>query len=255
MKKIFASMSMGLLLVGASLSTASAEDYSVQKGDNLWTIANQFELTVDQLIEMNNLDTTVIQPKQKLVVQEAYTVKKDDTLYGIAKAHHVTVDELKEWNGLDSDIILVGQKLHMKSEGHEIKNESMTRSKQPKQQSKQVKEKATGQQEKNQSNRQEQPEGKTLTVTATAYTAQCKGCSGVTATGINLNHDRNKKVIAVDPNVIPLGSRVHVEGYGYAIAGDTGGAIKGNKIDIHVPTKQEAKKWGVRTVKVTVLDK
>ncbi|WP_026673692.1 G5 and 3D domain-containing protein [Alkalihalobacterium bogoriense] len=97
-------------------------------------------------------------------------------------------------------------------------------------------------------------EGKTITVTATAYTANCSGCSGITATGINLNNNRNKKVIAVDPSVIPLGSRVHVEGYGEAIAGDTGGNIVGNKIDVHVPTRSEAQRWGVRTVKVTILD-
>lgn len=96
--------------------------------------------------------------------------------------------------------------------------------------------------------------GRTLTVTATAYTAGCSGCSGITATGINLNKNRNMKVIAVDPNVIPLGSRVYVEGYGEAIAGDTGGAIKGNKIDVHVPTKSDAFRWGNRTVKVTILN-
>jgi uncharacterized protein YabE (DUF348 family) len=98
-----------------------------------------------------------------------------------------------------------------------------------------------------------QHNGRTLTVTATAYTAGCTGCSGVTATGINLNKNRNMKVIAVDPNVIPLGTRVHVEGYGEAIAGDTGGAIKGNKIDVHVATTSEANRWGVRTVKLTIL--
>ncbi|GAE27844.1 cell wall-binding protein [Halalkalibacter wakoensis JCM 9140] len=96
--------------------------------------------------------------------------------------------------------------------------------------------------------------GRTLRVTATAYTAGCSGCSGITATGINLNNNRNMKVIAVDPNVIPLGTRVHVEGYGNAIAGDTGGAINGNKIDVHVPTRSEALAWGNRTVTVTILD-
>lgn len=96
--------------------------------------------------------------------------------------------------------------------------------------------------------------GRTMTVTATAYTAQCNGCSGVTATGINLNNNRNMKVIAVDPSVIPLGSRVHVEGYGTAIAGDTGGAIRGNKIDVHVPTKADALRWGRKQVKITILD-
>ncbi|WP_247747532.1 G5 and 3D domain-containing protein [Alkalihalobacillus sp. BA299] len=96
--------------------------------------------------------------------------------------------------------------------------------------------------------------GRTMTVTATAYTANCTGCSGITATGINLKNNRNMKVIAVDPNVIPLGSKVYVEGYGTAIAGDTGGAIRGRKIDVHVPTKSDAYRWGNRTVKITILD-
>ncbi|MEN2465112.1 3D domain-containing protein [Ornithinibacillus sp. JPR2-1] len=93
---------------------------------------------------------------------------------------------------------------------------------------------------------------KTLTVTATAYTANCKGCSGTTHTGIDLIANPDTKVIAVDPSVIPLGSVVYVEGYGYAIAGDIGSAIKGNKIDVFVPTRAEALKWGVRRVKVTI---
>ena len=63
-------------------------------------------------------------------------------------------------------------------------------------------------------------------MTATAYTASCAGCSGITATGINLKANPNQKVISVNPTVIPLGSKVSVEGYGEAIAGDTGGAIK-----------------------------
>lgn len=95
-------------------------------------------------------------------------------------------------------------------------------------------------------------DGKTFTVSSTAYTANCDGCSGMTTTGIDLKKNPDEKVIAVDPDVIPLGSLVHVEGYGYAIAGDTGGAIKGKKIDVFVPTKEEATKWGVRTVKVTM---
>ena len=80
--------------------------------------------------------------------------------------------------------------------------------------------------------------GKEIYVTSTAYTANCSGCSGITATGINLHSNPNAKVIAVDPRVIPLGTKVHVEGYGYAVAADTGGAIKGNKIDVFFPSKQ-----------------
>ncbi|ERN53310.1 peptidoglycan-binding protein [Alkalihalophilus marmarensis] len=94
----------------------------------------------------------------------------------------------------------------------------------------------------------------TFEMEATAYTAYCEGCSGVTATGIDLRENPNKKVVAVDPDVIPLGSRVHVEGYGEAIAGDTGGAIQGHKVDLHMATKEEAINFGRQTVTVTVLD-
>ncbi|NTU28199.1 DUF348 domain-containing protein [Bacillus tequilensis] len=96
--------------------------------------------------------------------------------------------------------------------------------------------------------------GKAMTVASTAYTASCSGCSGHTATGVNLKNNPNAKVIAVDPNVIPLGSKVHVEGYGYAIAADTGSAIKGNKIDVFFPEKSSAYRWGNKTVKIKILN-
>ncbi len=96
--------------------------------------------------------------------------------------------------------------------------------------------------------------GKEFYVTATAYTPYCKGCSGTSATGINLRSDSGLKVIAVDPSVIKLGSKVWVEGYGTAIAGDTGGSIKGNKIDILVQSDTQARKWGRKKVRVKVLN-
>ncbi|MGX1723644.1 3D domain-containing protein, partial [Bacillus haynesii] len=116
-------------------------------------------------------------------------------------------------------------------------------------------EQAAPKQEKETTSRsnESQSAAKELTVTATAYTANDGGMTGVTATGIDLKANKNAKVIAVDPNVIPLGSKVYVEGYGEATAADTGGAIKGNKIDVFVPSKSAAKNWGVKTVKVKVL--
>ncbi|PIC63661.1 hypothetical protein CSV79_10525 [Sporosarcina sp. P13] len=96
--------------------------------------------------------------------------------------------------------------------------------------------------------------GKEFYANASAYTAYCTGCSGITATGINLRANPNMKLIAVDPRVIPLGSKVWVEGYGYAIAGDTGGAIKGNRIDLHMPTKEAAYQFGRRQVKIKVIN-
>lgn len=89
---------------------------------------------------------------------------------------------------------------------------------------------------------------------STAYTASCAGCSGVTATGLNLSENPNAKVVAVDPNVIPLGTKLYIDGYGYAVAADTGGAIKGQRIDLFFKDNSDALKWGRRTVKVKVLD-
>ncbi len=89
---------------------------------------------------------------------------------------------------------------------------------------------------------------------ATAYTANCNGCSGVTATGINLHDNPDAKVIAVDPSVIPLGSQVEVKGYGTYLAADTGGAIQGNKIDIFMPDSGDVSSFGRRTVEIRVLE-
>ncbi|CAM3968122.1 G5 and 3D domain-containing protein [Mesobacillus zeae] len=101
---------------------------------------------------------------------------------------------------------------------------------------------------------QEEPQGKEYYVASTAYTADCNGCSGFTATGYNLRANPNAKVIAVDPSVIPLGTKVYVEGYGYAIAADKGSAIKGYKIDVFFPSKSDAYRWGTRRVKIKILN-
>lgn len=60
--------------------------------------------------------------------------------------------------------------------------------------------------------------------------------------------------IAVDPRVIPLGTRLYVDGYGYGVARDTGGAIKGNKIDVFFTSEAACRKWGRRTVNVFVIN-
>ena len=81
---------------------------------------------------------------------------------------------------------------------------------------------------------------------ATAYTATCKGCSGITAMGIDVRNSTTYQgygIIAVDTRVIPLGTKVSINGRKY-IAGDTGGAIKGNKIDVLVGSVDEALQFG-----------
>lgn len=99
-----------------------------------------------------------------------------------------------------------------------------------------------------------------LTMLATHYTSGCEGCSGITATGIDVTrtiYANGLRVIAVDPRVIPLGSIVRVEyadGTTFkAIAGDTGGLIKGRRIDVLVTSESEAYRLGKQTVTVTIL--
>ncbi len=82
-----------------------------------------------------------------------------------------------------------------------------------------------------------------MTVTATAYTLQ-----GTTATGAPVGYG----VIAVDPSVIPLGTRMTIPGYGEGVAADTGGAIQGAVIDLWFPTAAQAAAWGRRTVTITL---
>jgi len=85
----------------------------------------------------------------------------------------------------------------------------------------------------------------TLNVEATAYTYT----GNKTATGV----EPREGLIAVDPKVIAMGSKVYVEGYGYAIAADTGGAIRGNRIDVFFPTFRQCIDWGRKSVHIYVL--
>ena len=90
-----------------------------------------------------------------------------------------------------------------------------------------------------------------FTVRSTAYTSDPRENGGWNVTAIGTKIRRG--VIAVDPRVIPLRTRVYVEGYGFATAEDTGGAIKGNKIDVVMDTNAQSRNWGVRNVKIYIL--
>jgi 3D (Asp-Asp-Asp) domain-containing protein len=83
----------------------------------------------------------------------------------------------------------------------------------------------------------------TLTVIATGYSLP-----GQTATGLPVGPG----VVAVDPSVIPLGTRMTIPGYGEGVAADTGGAVQGYTIDLWFPTLADALAWGRRTVTITL---
>jgi 3D (Asp-Asp-Asp) domain-containing protein len=86
----------------------------------------------------------------------------------------------------------------------------------------------------------------TMQMIATGYTASCAGCDGMTAIGRRAGHG----IVAVDPHLIPLGTRLYIPGYGLAIAGDTGGDIVGHRIDLGFDSRREALLFGRRDITV-----
>ena len=257
-KQIIALTAIAALSVGVAGQASAQSSYTVESGDTLWGISQAQNVSVEQLKGWNGLSNDLIFPQQQLKIDaekaaaapaaaetSTYTVAAGDTLYKIAKANGISLDALMSWNGITGHMIYPGDKLVVKG-GSPIsvpKAPAATAPATP----------ATAP-EKAAAPAASQQSGKEMTVSATAYTAFCAGCSGITATGIDLRSNPNQKVIAVDPTVIPLGSKVWVEGYGEAIAGDTGGAIKGNKIDVFIPSQGAALDWGRKTINIKILN-
>ncbi|OLS36882.1 LysM peptidoglycan-binding domain-containing protein [Bacillus sp. MRMR6] len=117
----------GILFTSTGGQVSAHENiYTVQSGDTLWKISQNNKLTVNEIMQWNNLtsDTIFVTQKLSLLAPHShetqttvtYTVKSGDTLSGIAKAYGTTVTELKSLNGLTSDMIYVGQKLTVKGE-------------------------------------------------------------------------------------------------------------------------------------------
>lgn len=101
------------------------------------------------------------------------------------------------------------------------------------------------------------PYSKVIKMRATAYSAAATGGIGKTYTASGRKAVRNPdgySTIAVDPSVIPYGTKLFVQGYGFATAADTGSAIVGNTIDVFFDTYQESVKWAVKYVNVYILN-
>ncbi|WP_077620066.1 LysM peptidoglycan-binding and 3D domain-containing protein [Bacillus sinesaloumensis] len=279
LKKMVAILAGTVLSVTVS-ANVQASTITVEKGDTLWDLSRANNTTVKDIKMVNYLTSDLIHPGDELTIanKKQYSVKQGDTLWDIAMAHQVSVSQIKEWNQLHTDLIhpdlnlVIFEEVKSTTASTNAEKPVQTNAGSVKENIHAVTTPKTQEQvtskpavpaaktEKETSKPEAPPtptndaSAKEVTVTATAYTASCEGCSGITSTGLNLKDNPDAKVISVDPSVIPLGSKVYVEGYGEAIAGDTGGAIKGNKIDVFIPSKQDAINFGVKQVKVTILD-
>lgn len=193
-----------------------------------------------------------------------YMITWGDTLSAIAAATEISLDTLVEVNNIsNADMIIVGNKISLSSdkaivtvgEGEETRSYDVSHEEEivevetpvvetvvetPVVEEVVVEETAPA-----------TSEGYTITVEATAYSTNQPSLSDYTYTGINLRQTPN--VIAVDPSVIPLGSTVVIPGYGTFIAGDTGSAIVGNRIDVHITDLNAAWAFGRQTMTITVL--
>lgn len=277
MKKSILSLAAAAAISGAFTIPVQAEDVKVKDGDTLWGISQTYKVSVEDIKSWNDLSSDAIYAGETIHIsqEEHYKVKSGDTLSGIAHKYDVAVNDIKSWNGLNSDTIHPGQELVIKPAANKVEAASVepaqkaeqsepAEQSKPAEQTKPVEQSQPVEQSEpveqsvpsdtNNESQDQAESGKEITVSATAYTADCQGCSGTTATGVDLKANPDAKVIAVDPSVIPLGSKVYVEGYGYATAADTGSAIKGNRVDIFVPNEQDAVNWGVKNVKVQILN-
>lgn len=114
------------LILGESENQVEYDIYTVKKGDSLWSISQKYNITVNELIKLNNLDNTTLQINQTLKVpktvieespiqnEETYIVQKGDTLWSISRKLGISVNELKDLNNLTSNLLNIGQQLKIK---------------------------------------------------------------------------------------------------------------------------------------------
>lgn len=245
-KTVLATIAVAFLgISGMTTSTAKADEW----------VARTTEEVKDEIVHNDE------------GVQE-YTVKYGDTLSVIAEAMDVSLDALIRVNDIqNANLIYAGTTIKFSSDKQEVvvktEEEEHTYKVEDNTEVVEVKaveptpQTATSQEVQTTTTTQAAPaapaatEGYTLTVEATAYSYAEAGLSSYTADGTNLVND--PMVIAVDPRVIPLGTMVEIPGYGVFRAADTGGAIVGNKIDVHFPTVAQTYNFGRRTITIRIL--
>ncbi|MGP0685479.1 LysM peptidoglycan-binding domain-containing protein [Priestia aryabhattai] len=239
-----------------NVATIKEMTHKVQQGNTLWSISQQYGVTVDQIKEWNGLTSDLIYPGEQLKIQSPNGQAQQSSpsvAQAAPEAQQAQAPAEQTQEEQQQAQAEQAQKEQQQAQAEQAqKEQQQAQAEQAQKEQQQAQAEQAQQQQPAESS--QQASGKSMTVEATAYTANCAGCSGTTATGVDLKANPNQKVIAVDPSVIPLGSKVYVEGYGEAVAADTGGAIKGNRIDVFVPSEGDAQQFGRKSVKITVMN-
>lgn len=238
-----------------NVATIKEMTHKVQQGNTLWSISQQYGVTVDQIKEWNGLTSDLIYLGEQLKIQSPNGQAQQSSPSVAQTAPEAQQAQAPaEQTQTEQAQAEQAQKQQQQAQAEQAQKEQQQAQAEQAQKEQQQAQAEQAQKQQQPAESSQQASGKSMTVEATAYTANCAGCSGTTATGVDLKANPNQKVIAVDPSVIPLGSKVYVEGYGEAVAADTGGAIKGNRIDVFVPSEGDAQQFGRKSVKITVMN-
>ncbi|AJI24089.1 LysM peptidoglycan-binding domain-containing protein [Priestia megaterium] len=240
-----------------NVATIKEMTHKVQQGNTLWSISQQYGVTVDQIKEWNGLKSDLIYPGEQLKIQSPNGQAQQSSpsvAQAAPEAQQAQAPAEQTQEEQQQAQVEQTQEEQQQAQVEQAQKEQQQAQAEQAQKEQQQAQAEQAQKEQQPAESSQQASGKSMTVEATAYTANCAGCSGTTATGVDLKANPNQKVIAVDPSVIPLGSKVYVEGYGEAVAADTGGAIKGNRIDVFVPAEGDAQQFGRKSVKITVMN-
>ncbi|EPY2307649.1 3D domain-containing protein [Clostridium sporogenes] len=215
---------------------------------------SDFMSRIDTVSKIMRFDKNVViklkEEKEAIVKEKENLDQEKNKLVSLKKSNEVTLLRLNKSVEEEKKALS-----NVKEKENQIVASEAAKAKEAEENSKQAKEVASN--NSNSSNGETLSRGesnstsysKVMVMEATAYAGD-----GITASGNGTSRNPNGySTIAVDPRVISIGTRVYVEGYGYAIAHDTGGAIKGNRIDLFMNSEAECNSWGRRTVKVYVI--
>lgn len=245
------------------LEKSFVHNVTVEPGDTVYSIAQEYDTDVQTIALANDLhDPSLIHVGDQLRVPQAkglfYEVKKGESLADIADEYGVPVETIKEMNPeINQDTLTGGEELFLKnpkrwpprkSSGVQLASRNRGSNKSTASEAQSASAEATT--------------NRTFlgNFTLTAYTAGPESTGkrpgdpgyGITASGAKV---KSGVTVAADPRIIPMGSTVYIDGIGTRVVQDTGGAIKGHRIDVYIPDLSKARQFGVKKgVKVYRVD-